>query len=162
MPPLAGARFLKYRCVSAARWARGQGSLFCGRRYGRWNRGRYISRRLALIPFVIDGGDVIRIGAARLDGSVRILSGGDESDRQFEAGLPGGDARYTLYPATGDLLAAQVIVTECGLAGSDFWASPLSRFPHPARSNNATKEYRQKRRKPAGGWEKFLIRKAEL
>jgi len=72
----------------------------------------------------------------------------------------GGNSRYTLYPATAETLGVHEIVAECGLPDS-FWAAELRCFPHPARSNNETKEYRQKPQKPADEWNDFLIRKVE-
>ena len=77
-------------------------------------------------------------------------------------GAPGGEERYTLYPATGDLLVVQLIVTECGLAGAaGVWDSPISFFPHPAKSDSAAKEKRQKPRRAGREWKVPLIRKAE-
>jgi hypothetical protein len=72
------------------------------------------------------------------------------------------DKRYTLYPATGDLLAVQVIVTECGLSVS-FCAGvyQLRSFPHPAETDSAAKETRKKPRRAREEWNGFLIRKAE-
>jgi hypothetical protein len=62
-------------------------------------------------------------------------------------GGPGGDSRYTLYPATLEALGVHEIVAECGLFDS-FWAAKLGDFPHPARSHSATKENKQTSRSP--------------
>lgn len=66
---------------------------------------------------------------------------------------PDGNKRYTLYPTTGDLLAAQEIVTECGLGGcGGAWIFPLCEFPQPARKNASTKEMKPMTRKACDRW----------
>lgn len=58
-------------------------------------------------------------------------------------GLLNDDARYTLYPATGVLLAVQLRVTEWGLTDSfRSWPYQLRSFPHPVKNDNAKKENR--------------------
>lgn len=61
---------------------------------------------------------------------------------------PDCNMRYTLYPTTGDLLAVQEIVTECGLGGcAGAWIFPLCEFSQPARKNASTKEMKPMTRK---------------
>jgi len=74
-------------------------------------------------------------------------------------GSPDGDKRYTLYPAMLDLLAVQVMVTECAL--SDFswaWVYQLSCFPYPAKSDSAANAKRQKQRRAGEECKGLLIR----
>ncbi len=63
----------------------------------------------------------------------------------------GGEARYTLYPSTGDMLAVQPTVTEWGLSDA-FWSYQLCIVPHPAKSESAAREYRPKPRRRGREW----------
>jgi hypothetical protein len=68
----------------------------------------------------------------------------------------GGDSRYTLYPATKEMLGDHEIVAECELPES-FWAAKVCSFPQPARTDNATTEDNHKLHSPRKEWTDFLI-----
>ena len=67
--------------------------------------------------------------SARGHGQVLKLVAGNGFVVNFVAIGPGIESRYTLYPVTGDALAAQARVMECGLTVTAFCCGSNFRTP---------------------------------